>query len=109
MKFILEIGDCAHATKNGLRLLLDRVVYKQSFKGIDFDIRKCLQAGFQHFEAFIHRKQGFLLRVDQDSHDNFVEKGESALEDVQVAISDRIEGAGINGDVFHAKDLCVKR
>src|SRR5689334_25168696 len=50
-----------------------------------------------HREALVEAEHALLVRVDQHSHDDFVELGGRALEDVDVAEGDRIEGTRAYG------------
>jgi hypothetical protein len=52
----------------------------------------------QHVQPFFQRKQGLLVRIVQDGHDQLIEDLAPALNQVKMAVSNGIKRTGVDGD-----------
>ena len=73
------------------------VVDEQPVERVDLDVRLVLEHGPDDVDALLHREERRLLGVDEDRDDDPVEQPRAARDDVDVAVRERIEGAGIDG------------
>ena len=92
----LEIGDGAKSAHDHLRAAPRHVVDEQTFEGVDLDVRLVAEHGAGDLDALVHREERCLFRVDENRDDDAVEQAGAAGDDVDVAVGQRIEGAGID-------------
>ncbi len=79
-----------------------RVVDQQTLEGIDLDVGEVSADLAQHLHAFLHCEEGVLFRVEQQGNDKAAEQARSPLDEVEVAVGDRVEGPRIDGgDLLH--------
>ena len=82
-------------------VLAASVVDEQAVEGVHFDVGGALEHLARDVDALRHREERRLLHVDQDRDDDAIEEARAALDDVDVAVGQRIERAGIDGDDAH--------
>src|SRR5206468_1326174 len=78
-------------------VVLAAVVDDQALEGLDDDVRVGGGALDQHLAPLVDREQARLRLVDEDGDDDLVVQRGAPADDVEVAVGDRIEGAGAQG------------
>ena len=98
----LEVRHGAQAAHDDLRPAPLDVVDQQPVERIDLDVGVIREHGPRDLDPLVDREERRLLGVHEDRHDDAVEQPRAAQDDVDVAVGQRIERAGINGDRGHA-------
>ena len=84
-----------------MRLLLAREVDHEAVEGGDGDVAEGAGGFLEHFHAFFDGEEGILDRVDEDADGEVFEELGAALNEVDVTVGGRVEGAGIEGFYAH--------
>jgi hypothetical protein len=102
LKLVLEVGDRAQTADDHARAGPPRVVDEQPVEAVDADLlaegRRDLA---DHLDPLVHGEQpARLLVIVGDGDHDLVDEPEGATKDVEVAVRDGIERAGIHGAAF---------
>ena len=98
LELVLEVRDGTQAADQRLRAFAPRVVDEQSIEGVHLDVVPVAEHLADHRHALVDREERRLVGVDEDGDDNPIEDRTGALDDVDVAAGERIEGPGKDGD-----------
>jgi hypothetical protein len=77
---------------------------QQSVERRDLDVLDFAEAAAEKAEPFLQREKRMLLVVVGDGDDDFIEQFSGAIDDIEVAVRDRIEAARINGAADHGDE-----
>jgi hypothetical protein len=98
----LEVADRAQAADDGGRIARSGELDRQAIERVDVDplVRYVvrLEGGADDLDALLDRQQGRLLRIGQYGDDDRIEHRGGALDDVEVAVRDRVERAWVDRD-----------
>ena len=101
----LEVADRAQAADDRAGAAGAAEVDGQAVERLDLDpVRRCAGLGERladDADARLDVEQRRLARVGQDADDDAVEHGRGALDDVEVAVRDRVERARVDRDGVH--------
>lgn len=98
LKLVFVIRNGANAAQNNARAAVGRIVDQEAVKGCDLDVGKAADYFIEHLDAFFDREKGLFFLVAQDRHQQLIEQGGAALDQIEMPIGDRVEGTGINSD-----------
>ena len=102
LQFVFVVRNSADAAKDHASAAFASVIDEQSFEHIHFDVRPFLGDFAQHLHALGHAEQRLLFRVAEHGHDQEIEHFLAALDQIQVAVGDRVKRARIDGNgSFH--------
>src|SRR5499426_3639571 len=101
LELVLEIGDGADAPHDAVGALARDQVDQQSVEGHDAKVAEVRGGVVDHLEPLLHREERLLRRIGDDRDDELVEDLQAALDDIDVAVVDRIEHAWIDGALGH--------
>lgn len=107
LQFLLEVGENPQAAQQHPSLASLGVFHGQPRIAIDFDAAQMLRTLANLLHPFGDGKQRRLFRVAGHGDNNPLEQPTPSLDDIEMAESNRIETAGIDGDrrgVAHLKN-----
>jgi hypothetical protein len=96
LEFVLEIGDRPEAAHDRPGANLLHELHQQARKALDPENAVATHQLADHLHPLLHREERILVLVVQHGDDDFVEHRAAALDDVEVTVVDRIEGARID-------------
>ena len=100
LKFILEVRHRAQAAQQGADPALGRVFNGQARKGLHHHARFVLEGLAGHFHPFLMAEQREFWGIVGHGHDDPVKDVAAAPDQAEMAVGQRVEGAGIEG-CFH--------
>ena len=103
LKLVLEVRDGAQAADDRLEAVGAREIDGEPGVARDRNLGQVAQHLFRERDTLVEREQRRLLRVRGDRDDDPVEQSHATPDEVLVAASDRVEGAGIHGADFHGE------
>ena len=83
-----------------------RVVHEQPFKYVDFYVRPIARHLAQHLHALRNGEEWLFFGITQNRNDELAKNVPAALDQVQMAVRDRIERAGIDGNRRFHRAAC---
>src|SRR6185295_20128964 len=86
--------DCSEALDDGGDAVGLAVVDEQATERVDFDVREVCNRLPKHLHPLIQSEETGLVLVDEHGCDNLIEQLRRPLDDVEMAVRDRIEGSG---------------
>src|SRR5271157_2041816 len=93
------VTDRADATQHRVRVLLDAVSHQQPLENINGDVVEPRGHFLDHLLALLHVEQRLcLVHIAGDGNDEPIEELAAAMNQVEMAVRDRIERARIDGD-----------
>src|SRR5688572_26284497 len=101
---MLKVRDGAQTTHDETGFMFAGAVYRKSLESGDFDIFPALVANgaAQHFQAIFKAEHRHLAGIDADGSDNTTEQAGRLTQNIQMAGSQRIKCAGVNGGARRA-------
>ncbi len=100
LELVLEVRHRAQAAHQHAGVLALRVVHQQAAEGAHVHVAVRLEHLAANRDALGLAEQRRLLDVDQERDDDGVEDPGAALDDVDVAVGQRVERPWINGDAW---------
>jgi hypothetical protein len=97
LEFVFVVRDGANTSQNDACAALGHIVHEQAAEGSHFDVRKIDGHFPQHFDSFFQTEERPLFIVAEDGDDQAIEQSRPALDQIQVAVGNWIEGAGVDG------------
>src|SRR5687768_11014199 len=97
LQLVLEVADGAQALHDHRDVVRLAVVDEQALEAVDPDVGQFGDGVAQQLHALVDREEPGLARVDQHRHDQFVVQPGSTIDDVDVAVGDRVERTGTDG------------
>ena len=101
LELVVEVGDRPQAAQHGVDAALAGVLDQQPVEAVHLDARVVLHRLEDEALALGHREERRLLRVVGHRDDQPVEQVQAALDDGDVAVGERVEAAGVDGDAGH--------
>src|SRR5437764_12093358 len=108
LELVLEVRDGADAAHDAVGALAGDQVDEEPVERDDAQVRAHAEVRrrlVDHLEALLHGEERLLRGIGHDGHDDLVEDREAALDDVHVAVVERIEHPGIDGALGHSLTL----
>src|SRR5690606_38774385 len=81
-------------------VILSSVLNNQSSPTIHFDFRRMRKKFFQQRDPLFSRKKRFLTRRNGYQHYDLIKNLDGPLDNVQMTVGERIEGAGVERALF---------
>ena len=96
LKFKFKVRNSAKAANDSLGGAAGNVVHQEAIEGVRFDGGQVLYGAADHFHAFLQSEEGVFALAFGNGHDDSVEEFCGALEDVQMAVGERVKTARVN-------------
>src|SRR6202522_893971 len=97
LQFVFVIGDGADAADDDGGAFSAGVVHQKAVENVNLHVVPFEGRGLKHLDAFLFGEQRIFFEVVGDGDNQLSKNIGRASDEIQVAIGDRIEGAGING------------
>src|SRR5581483_5442278 len=98
LQLVFVIADGANAAENDRGIHLLGVFHQQALEGVHPHVVVVCGSFLQHVAAFRQREERVLFRVTQDRHYQLFKNFAASRDQVEVAVGERIEGPGIDGN-----------
>jgi len=108
LEFKFKVGDGAQAADDSLGGPALDVFNEQAIEGVSLDVGEVLDGLGDHFLALGHGKERAFAFAERHRHDDAVEQPGSPLQNVQMAVGERIEAPGIDGST-HDRHASMER
>src|SRR3989454_5379779 len=105
LELVLEIGDGADPPHDAVGPFACHQVDQKPVERDDAKVAQLRGGLVDHLESFFHREERLLRGIGDHRDDELVEDLEAALDDVDVAVVDRIEHTGIDSALGHGGRL----
>ncbi len=96
LKFKFKVRNGAQSADDSLAILLGGVIDQQTVERIRVHIGELAQRLFNQAQTILEREEWLFALVLGHGHDDAVKQLGRALNDVQMAVGQRVEAAGIN-------------
>jgi hypothetical protein len=90
----------ADAAQQDAGALAAGVVDQQALEGVDLNVGQVSADLAEHLHPLLHGEERIFLRVEQQGDDQAVEEARGPLDEVEVAVGDRVERPRVDGGDF---------
>ena len=97
LKLVAHVGRRAQSLDDHVRGALFRKVHQQALEAVDLDARQVPQDSLEELHPLLDLEQRLLLGIPEHGHNHPVEVPGGPLDDVDMAVGGRVEGAGAEG------------
>src|SRR6185437_8750577 len=97
------IRDGTQPSDDDVGLPAGNIVDQQPIERLDLDARVFLEYDARNLDTLIRREQRRLFRIRGNGDNDAIEEPRATHDDVDVAVRQRIEGAGIHSEGGHKK------